>query len=97
METNQNQPTRSPLPKNLKAESPSKEEKVLNYIKTVSDSSPLKTAWSHPVAKVVAIGGVALLAIWGSGHLLRLLTWWRMGYNQFKDAGANPGGLPPKD
>lgn len=96
MQPNQNPPIKTVLSKNPNTESPPKEQKVLNYIKTVSDSSPLKTAWSHPVAKVVTIGGVVLLAIWGSGHLLRLLTWWRMGYNQFKDAGANPGGLPPK-
>ncbi len=96
MQTNQNQPTRSPLPKNPKTDNPSKEEKVLNYINKVSDSSPLKTAWSHPVGRGIMVAGGAVLAIWGSGYLLRLLAWWRIGYNQFKAAGNSPGGLPPK-
>src|SRR5579864_575651 len=96
MQTNQNQPMKTALPKNLKAENPSKEEGVLNYINSVTNNNPLKTAWSHPVGKTIILTGGMVLAIWGTAYLLRLLAWWRIGYNQFKAVGNCPVSLPPK-
>ncbi len=82
--------------KDFPTEDSSVEKPVLNFFDIDSTTNPIKDAWRHPVGKVVIVSGVSVLLIYGSGYLLRLLAWWREGYNQFRDSANSPNGSPPK-
>ncbi len=82
--------------KDFPTEDSSEKKPVLNFFDIDSNTNPIKDAWRHPVGKVVIVSGVSVLLIYGSGYLLRLLAWWREGYNQFRDSGNPPTGSPPK-